>query len=93
MFGEFFTNRPHNGLSFFQPITDTSVETFSHENYALTFVDPRNYSAESNLQFKEHIASYMIKMNQSAIDDDLKTIPVQHAILDMSATNLFYKMR
>ena len=38
-FGQFFKTMPNNGLSFFQHITDKSVEAFSDKIHNLTYID------------------------------------------------------
>lgn len=92
-FGEFFRNKPNNQLSFFQHITDHSVEGFSHVHHQLTMVDQRNNSCDGTLQFKNHLACHQLRRNSKFIKDDLKTIPVQHAIIDYHQMSLFYMMR
>lgn len=92
-FGQFFKCMPNNGLSFFQHITDPKVESFSDKIHNLSFSDQRNYSADATLEWKEYLCTWVLQWQQSTVDDDKKTIPVQHAILDFQATNLFHKIR
>lgn len=45
------------------------------------------------MEYKEFLSAYNLGWQQKEVDDDKKTIPVQHAILDFQAMNLFYKIR
>ena len=60
-FGSYFVNRPKNGLSFFQHITSKEVESFYDRDHLLSYVDQRNFSIDSTLQFKEHLCIKKLK--------------------------------
>lgn len=81
-FGEFFTNKANNGLSFFQHVTDKSVDGFSNVHQTLTMAEQRNNSCDGTLAFKNHLACFQLRWASKAVADDLKTIPVQHCIID-----------
>jgi len=53
-------------------------------------MEQRNYSADSTLVMKEAICVKKLKHDQALVDQSLKTIPVQHCLIDSHQLNLFY---
>ena len=55
--------------------------------------DQNNLSAASSLKLKEHLTIKDVLRNAKYINQDYKTIPVQHALVDFHTINMLQKIR
>ena len=89
-FGEFFKHQANETLCFYQNLKERKIDLFSDKPFQLQMAQQGNDSHSDYLTQKAQNACKELLRTQ-ATDKIGKTIPVEHAVIDLHQINLYQK--